>query len=199
MNNLLIQEFIRIRKERGLSLHQVSQIIGVSEKQLIMYENNELPMSFEFMMKVLQFAGGDILSSLANVFTQGNFGCKIPLVSEEDVINDEDKSVEFYYELPDIEDYAKDGMFAIEYDGDDIPEYGILSGCKMIFVNCKSVDRDGVYAIISRDKLRYKKAEIISDTGEIRLTPLDGARRLPKRFKKVSARGRMICAVNTYK
>lgn len=198
MRNLFIREFINIRKERGLTTGQAAEMLGISESELIRYESNKSPLSFDFIIKATSFVGKEEFSGLANVFVQGNFGSKIPLVSEGDLINDEDTSVRFYYEVPDVEHYVKDGMFALRYTGADVPELGVLSGCTMIFVNCTSVDRDGVYAVISRDKLRYKKAELIPETNEIRLTPLDGTRRIPKRFKKVSARGRMVCAINTF-
>lgn len=199
MNNLFMREFINVRKERGLTIGQAAEMLGIPESELVRYELNKSPLSVDFILKAISFVDKEEFSGLANVLVQGNFGSKIPLVSEYDLINDRDTSLHIYYEIPDIEHYVQDGMFALRYDGANIPELGVVNGCAMIFVNCTSVDRDGVYAIISRDKLRYKMAELIPETDEIRLTPLDGTRRIPKRFKKVSARGRMVCAINTYK
>lgn len=199
MDNLLIREFARLRSERGLSVGQAAKLLGITEEELIRYELKRSPLSYDFVMKAAALFGNDKFSGLANVFTQGSFGSKIPLVSEFDLINDCDSNLRLYYEIPEVEDYVGEGMFALRYNGIDVPELGILNGCTMIFANCKSVDRDGVYVVISRDKLRYKKADFIPDTGEIRLTPLDGLRRIPQIFKKVSARGRMVCAINVYR
>ena len=88
-------------------------------------------------------------------------------------------------------------MFALAYTGDDIPEKGILNGAVLVFVQCDKITRDGVYAVASRGALKFKNAEIVDDN-IIKLTPMDGKRRIPTRVKSASARGRLVCCINTY-
>lgn len=135
-------------------------------------------------------------SNLENVFVQGGIECKIPLFTEYDLINDIDHRVIYYFELPHLESHGAENLFALEYKGESIPEHCIHKNSVLIFKRCEKVTSDGVYAVASRDSLKYKKAEITKDG--IRITPLDNKKHLPQIRKTVSALGKMIASINNY-
>lgn len=134
--------------------------------------------------------------SLESLFIQGQFGDKIPLVTESDITSGYDGNIEGFYELPDLKKYGNDRLFALRYRGEEIPEMGVRSNSVLVFTLCRHVDRDGVYAVSARNSLSLRRA-MITDDG-IRMVPLDGRRRMPQYFSRVSAIGRMVCCINTY-
>lgn len=136
------------------------------------------------------------ISNLENVFVQGGIECKIPLLTEYDLINDIDHRVLYYFELPHLEQYGAENLFALKYDGESIPEYCIHKDSVLIFKRCEKVSDDGVYVVMSRDSIKFKKAEV-TDNG-IKITPLDNKRHLPQIRKTVSAVGKMIASINNY-
>lgn len=193
-----MDKFIDFRKEHNLSIEEAAAITGVSTTSLSMYESGMMAPSIGFIEKaekIIGFSTGD--TNFQNIFTQGYFGSKIPLLTEYDLVNDCDYHVIYYYELPQLEKYGENNLFALMYVGDDIPEKGILNGAVLVFVKCSKITSDGVYAVVSRGALKFKNAEIV-DSNVIKLTPLDGKRRIPTRVKSSSANGRLVCCINTY-
>lgn len=198
MMDPFIDEFIRIRKQRNMSLEDVSQIMGISADAIRSYESGFSIPSLDFISKAKEIMGiSTSADTLENTFVQGSFGRKIPLLTEYELINDCSERVMYYFELPHLEKYGESNMFALRYTGDDVPDKGILNNAILVFTRCEKVDRDGVYAIVKRDKLSIKTATF-SD-GKIRLELLDGKKRTPNFYKTVNARGRMVSCINTYK
>lgn len=197
MKDPIIEEYIRIKNQRGLSTQGMADILGINADALEKYESGMVLPSYNFVKKVrehLKIHAAD--SGFENIVTQGCFGNIIPLITEYDLITNCDNHVVFYMELPQLNEY-KDKLFAMCYKGESVPEYGILPESVLVFTWCDNIDRDGVYAVVSRGALKFKKARL-SD-GMINVTPLDGKRHLPNRFKSASAKGRLVCCVNTYK
>lgn len=193
-----IDKFICARKKRNLTLEETADILGISAFALEKYESGVAAPSISFVSKAEKFLNINIKGdNLENIFTQGYFGSRIPLLTEYDLINDCDYHVIYYFELPHLEKYGENNLFALRYMGEDIPEKGILHDSILVFVRCNKVTCDGIYAIVSRDALRFKQAEL--SEGEIKMTPLDSKRRIPKNFKTVSAKGRLVSCINTYK
>lgn len=136
------------------------------------------------------------ISNLENVFVQGLVGSKIPLFTEYDFINHFDHRVVYYFELPHLEKYGAENLFALRYTGDDVLQKGIMHDSILIFKKCTRITKDGVYAVVSRNSLKFKRAELLDD--KIHITPLDGKRRIPKLCKSASAVGRLVCCINNY-
>ena len=197
VTDIFLSKFIRMRKERNLSEEDVAKIIDINADAIRKYESGICAPSVDFVIKAEEFmrisAHGN---NFENIFTQGYFGSKIPLLTEYDLINDCDDRVIYYFELPHLEKYGENNLFALRYTGDDIPENGILTNSVLVFVNCEKVDRDGIYAIIKRDVLSIKSATI--ENGVIRLETVDGKKRAPNFYKSVTARGRLVCCINNY-
>lgn len=193
-----VDRFISVRKERNLTVEEAAAILDVSAKTLSMYESGVAVPTLGFAEKAEKFIGSFVeVTSFQNIFVQSDFGNKIPLLTEYDFINDCDYHVIHYYELPQLKKYEDKNLFALKYSGTDIPEKGILNDSILVFVQCDRIRCDGVYAVASRGALKFKQAEVL-DTKEIRITPLDGKRRIPSRCKSASARGRLVCCINTY-
>ncbi|MBQ6998767.1 MAG: helix-turn-helix transcriptional regulator [Clostridia bacterium] len=192
-----LSKFIRMRKERNMSVEDVAQVIGISADAIRKYESGFSVPSVEFVLGAEEFMQTSALSNnLENTFTQGHFGSKIPLLTEYDLINDCSDRVIYYLEIPHLEKYGKNNLFALRYTGADVPDKGILHNSTLIFVRCEKVDRDGIYAIVKRETLSIKSATL--KNGEIRLEVLDGKRRAPNFYKTSKASGRLVCCINDY-
>lgn len=163
-------------------LNSVMKELGYSEDEILKYAS--------VLKEIIKG------SNLENVFVQGGIECKIPLLTEYDLINDIDHRALYYFELPHLEHYGAENLFSMVYTGESIPEYCIHKNSILIFKRCEKVTEDGVYAILSRDTVKFSKAEISGDS--IRITPLDNKRHLPKIRKTVSALGKMISSINNY-
>ena len=198
MVEMFAHEIKRIRLNRGLSVKEMSDVLGVSEKERSCYESGEDIPTIEFVAEFMRHFNNNKVSGLTNEFVQPKFSTKIPFVSEKHVDGVVDK-MDLFYEIPDTDYCAGEGLFAMRYCGDDIPEWGVLSGSTIIFVNCHHIGQDGVYAVMSRGCIKIKKAEVINSNGEVRVTPLDGANRIPKTFKNLAVKGRMVCCINNYR
>ncbi len=193
-----IDKCIRARKKRGLTVEEAAKAMNMSASALRRYEEGRAAPSQAFIDKATKFlctpASEDHLESL---FAQGQFGNKIPLVTEADLMSDCENHIVSYYELPDLAEYGQNNLFALRYTGESVPEKGISENSILVFTRCKRVDRDGVYAVASRNTLKLKQAQL--SEGRIKLTPLDNKKRLPQYFTTVSAKGRLVCCINTYK
>ncbi len=197
ITDIFLNKFIRMREKRNMSVEDVSQIIGISADAIRKYESGLSAPSVEFVLKVEEFMQTSALSNnLENIFTQGYFGSKIPLLTEYDLINDCSDRVIYYFELPHLEKYGANNLFALRYTGVDVPDKGILHNSILVFVRCEKVDRDGIYAIVKREALSIKSATL--KNGEIRLEVLDGKKRAPNFYKTSKASGRLVCCINNY-
>lgn len=197
ITDIFLNKFTRMREKRNMSVEDVSQIIGISADAIRKYESGLSAPSVEFVLKVEEFMQTSALSNnLENIFTQGYFGSKIPLLTEYDLINDCSDRVIYYFELPHLEKYGANNLFALRYTGVDVPDKGILHNSILVFVRCEKVDRDGIYAIVKREALSIKSATL--KNGEIRLEVLDGKKRAPNFYKTSKASGRLVCCINNY-
>lgn len=198
IKDAFLSEFIRVRKERNLTVEDVAKILEINADALKKYESGTVAPSVSFILKAEKFMQLFAMNNnFENIFTQGYFGSKIPLLTEYDLINDCSDRVIYYFELPHLEKYGENNLFALRYTGGDVPEKGILHDSILVFVQCTKVDRDGIYAIVKRDTLSIKSASL--ENGEIRLEPLDGKKRTPNFYKTSKARGRLVSCINNYK
>ena len=136
------------------------------------------------------------IDSFENTFTQGLVGNKIPLYSEYDFVNEDFDKVLSYMELPHLEHYGAKNLFALRYMGEDVLEEGIKHDSILIFTECEKIDRDGIYAVVSRFSMQFKKA--LFKNKEIYITPLDNKKRFPKISKTAKANGRLVCVINKH-
>ncbi len=192
-----ISEFIRARRERGITAEQAAEIMGIDTDALRKYESGAVSASVSFMERAEKFMGGfKAESNLENIFTQGYFGSKIPLLTEHDFINDCENHVIYYMELPQLEHYGNDNLFALRYTGDNVPDMGILKNSVLVFVLCDKMKDEGVYAVVKRDKLKLEEMRYVD--GQMRISELNGKKNRPRFAKSATARGKLVCCVNTY-
>lgn len=177
---------------------ELADTLGCSEDDICEYEKGTFVPPAELIRKA-ETAYGNIFSDDDNwktVFVQGFFGPKIPLFIPEDLINDNYNRIQCYFELPNLRHFGENCLFALNYDGDNVPDKGILKGSILVFYKCDEVDREGIYVVSNRGKLTFKEVTVSDD--KYRIATLDGKRRLPVFRKTAKALGRLVSCVNNY-
>ena len=192
-----VENFVKFRRDKGISVEEASSLMNISPDTLINIENGFVVPSIKFIEDAKAvFNIESEKTDFENTFTQSYFGFEIPFVTEADIINDCTDRVISYIRLPHLEHYGENNLFAVRYMGGDVAERGILHGSILVFVNCEKVTCDGVYAIVSRGTLQFKTAE--RKDGKITLRVMNGKKNMPKTFKSAKAIGRLVSCINIY-
>ena len=198
MDNTFSRIINELVSNQGISYDEIAATLGCSAEDLLEYEKGISLPPVEFIKRAEE-KYGNVLSDIdgwETVFVQGFFGPKIPLFIPEDLLSDNYNRIKSYFELPNLRQFGENSLFALNYEGDDVPEHGIKKGSILIFYKCDEVDQEGVYAVSSRGKLTFKDVTIAGD--KYRISTLDGKRRLPVFCKSASALGRLVSCINNY-
>jgi len=197
MNDIFVKKFRASRIALGKTIEEMAQCLGVDSETILKYEEGVIAPSLKFIEKAEEFFNISANEEgFQNIFTQGYFGTKVPLLSDEDLINDCANHVIYYFELPHLSKYGENNLFALRYKGNDILDKGILHDSILVFYRCDKIDRDGIYAVIKRKSLSIKEATLTDDY--IRIVPLDSKRRFPSKQKSSVASGRLVCCINNF-
>ena len=198
IDNLFPEKFRRLRIEKNLTEEELAEKLGVDVVSIKEFENGTFVPSLNFFEKAEAFFGfsDDDFVSFNNIFTQGYFGTKVPLLREEDLISDNSNRIIYYFELPHLSKYGEDNLFALRYLGKNQPKIGIMHDSILVFVRCDKIDRDGIYAVIKRKALSIRSATITN--GKIRMVYLSTPKELSTTAKSSIAAGRLVCCINNF-
>lgn len=197
-DNLLAEKFRSLRIGKNLTEEELAEKLGVDVVTITEFENGTLVPSLNFFEKAEAFFDfkDDGFVSFNNIFTQGYFGTKVPLLRDEDLVADNSNRVIYYFELPHLSKYGEDNLFALRYLGKNQPKIGIMHDSILVFVRCSKIDRDGIYAVIKRKSLSIRSATITN--GKIRMVNLSTPKELSTMAKSSVAAGRLVCCINNF-
>lgn len=197
MKDLFIKKLNEKIINEKLNMADVAAKLNVDVKTLESYLNGMCVPGFEFILKARRIYDiNDENDFLSNIFTQGYFGTKIPLLTKEDFANDCTNRVIAYYEIPHLNKYGENNLFALKYTGNNIEDKGIMHDSILIFHQCTSIEQSGIYAVVKRGALSIKEATV-TDRG-LRIVNLEARKRLPVTQKTSVASGRLVCCINNY-
>lgn len=198
MSDKFIENLAKYIYDNNLTTKDIADILGFDEREVELYLKQEVVPSFKFINEVqLKFnIDAEEKNSFENIFVQGYFGYKTPLLNDEDFIKDNVNRVIAYYEIPHLNKFGDNNLFALRYTGNNIVDKGIFHDSILIFHHCTQIDRDGIYVVVKRGRLGIKEA-VFTEHG-IRMTPLDSVKRIPVMQKTSVASGRLVCCINNF-
>ncbi len=198
MRDKFIENLSKYISDNNLDLKDVADALNIDEIELRLYLNEDVVPSFKFISEAQRKFEIDIqdINNFENIFVQGYFGTKIPLLINEDFEKDNLNKVVAYYEIPHLNKLGENTLFALRYTGNNIIDKGIFHDSILIFQHCTEIDRNGIYAVVKRGRLCIKEAEL-TEHG-IRITPLDSVKRISVTQKTSVASGRLVSCINNF-
>lgn len=166
----------KLRKEKNLTQKKLGEILGVTEASYNRYENNNIDLSNDHLLKLAEYFNVSIdylLGNEENKKTPSNEGVRInvlgsvpagiPLEAIEDIVD--------WEEIP-SEWLKKGDYFALQLDGDSMsPKY--LDKDVVIFKKQNTIDTNQEAIVYVNGYDATFKKIIIKDDGSITLQPLN--------------------------